>query len=219
MQIRLGIVDDHDLVRDGLAMILAAQPDMEVVGATGDADGAFALAAKKPHIMLVDLTLGESDGLVSGPRPGGAVSTDPHRRGHDAPSSRDRPPGVPSGCCRVRGERCRQRRTAQRGARRGAQPALRASGRRVGTGRRLAAPAATGRGTLAARSGSAAARHLGPDGNRDGPRAGNQCPHRPSTSRQRGQQGWGPWPGWHSPATQSSTTSCRKRPDRPLHAR
>ena len=32
MQIRLGIVDDHDLVRDGLAMILAAQPDMEVVG-------------------------------------------------------------------------------------------------------------------------------------------------------------------------------------------
>lgn len=64
MDIRIGIVDDHDLVRDGLAMILEAQPDMEVVGAAGDANGAFALAVRKPHIMLVDLTLGGSDGLA-----------------------------------------------------------------------------------------------------------------------------------------------------------
>lgn len=64
MDIRIGIVDDHDLVRDGLAMILEAQPDMEVVGAAGDANGAFALAVRKPHIMLVDLTLGGCDGLA-----------------------------------------------------------------------------------------------------------------------------------------------------------
>lgn len=63
--IRVGIVDDHALVRDGLRLILEQEPDIEVVGDAADAAGAFALAAtRKPHVMIVDLTLGGSDGVA-----------------------------------------------------------------------------------------------------------------------------------------------------------
>jgi two-component system response regulator NreC len=62
--IRVGIVDDHALVRDGLRLILGAEPDIEVVGEASDPTGALALAgARKPDIMLVDLTLDGSDGV------------------------------------------------------------------------------------------------------------------------------------------------------------
>ncbi|MEO7664111.1 MAG: response regulator transcription factor [Candidatus Limnocylindrales bacterium] len=61
--IRIGIVDDHALVRDGLRLILQAEPDLVVIGEAADAAGATALAALKPDIMLVDLTLGGSDGV------------------------------------------------------------------------------------------------------------------------------------------------------------
>ena len=63
--IRIGIVDDHALVREGLRLILEAQPDMEVVGEASDAAGAFSMAELgKPQIMLVDLTLDGSDGVA-----------------------------------------------------------------------------------------------------------------------------------------------------------
>jgi two-component system, NarL family, response regulator NreC len=62
--IRVGLVDDHALVRDGLKLILGAQPDLEVVGEASDPAGAIAMAAlQKPDIMLVDLTLDGSDGV------------------------------------------------------------------------------------------------------------------------------------------------------------
>jgi two-component system response regulator NreC len=63
--IRIGIVDDHALVREGLRLILEAQPDVEVVGEASDYDGALSMAAiREPHIMLVDLTLDGSDGVT-----------------------------------------------------------------------------------------------------------------------------------------------------------
>lgn len=63
--IRVGIVDDHALVRDGLRLILEREPDIDVVGDAADAAGAFALASsRKPHVMVVDLTLGGSDGIA-----------------------------------------------------------------------------------------------------------------------------------------------------------
>jgi two-component system, NarL family, response regulator NreC len=63
--IRIGIVDDHALVREGLRLILEAQPDMEVVGEANDPAGALSMAAlRKPDIMLVDLTLDGSDGVT-----------------------------------------------------------------------------------------------------------------------------------------------------------
>ena len=63
--IRIGVVDDHALVREGLRLILDAQPDVEVVGEASDSAGALAMAAlHKPRIMLVDLTLDGSDGVT-----------------------------------------------------------------------------------------------------------------------------------------------------------
>jgi two-component system, NarL family, response regulator NreC len=63
--IRIGIVDDHALVREGLRLILDAQSDMAVVGEASDAASAFTLAAQyTPNIMLVDLTLDGSDGVA-----------------------------------------------------------------------------------------------------------------------------------------------------------
>jgi DNA-binding NarL/FixJ family response regulator len=64
-QIRVGIVDDHGLVREGLRLIIDGQPDLEVVGEAGDAAGAFAIATSQaPDIMLVDLTLDGTDGVA-----------------------------------------------------------------------------------------------------------------------------------------------------------
>jgi two-component system response regulator NreC len=63
--IRIGIVDDHALVREGLRLILEAQPDMDIIGEACDSTGAFSMAAlRKPDIMLVDLTLDGSDGVA-----------------------------------------------------------------------------------------------------------------------------------------------------------
>lgn len=65
MTIRIGIVDDHALVREGLRLILEAQPDIEVVGEASDPATALTMAALcQPHILLVDLTLDGSDGLA-----------------------------------------------------------------------------------------------------------------------------------------------------------
>jgi DNA-binding NarL/FixJ family response regulator len=62
--IRVAMVDDHALVREGLRLILAAQHDILVVGEASDPAGAIALArTAKPHVMLVDLTLGDDDGV------------------------------------------------------------------------------------------------------------------------------------------------------------
>ncbi len=64
-RIRVAIVDDHALVREGLRLILDRELDMEVVGEAADVPGAFALAsARKPQVMIIDLTLGESDGIA-----------------------------------------------------------------------------------------------------------------------------------------------------------
>jgi two-component system response regulator NreC len=63
--IRVAIVDDHALVRDGLRLILESERDIDVVGEASDHVGAMALAAqRRPHIMLVDLTLGDADGVA-----------------------------------------------------------------------------------------------------------------------------------------------------------
>lgn len=65
MAIRIGIVDDHAMVREGLRLILETQPDLEVIGEASDPTGAFAMAAAQvPDILLVDLTLDGADGVA-----------------------------------------------------------------------------------------------------------------------------------------------------------
>ena len=62
--IRLLIVDDHPVVRDGTAALLAAQAGIEVVGTAGSIDEATALIAAVPaDVLLLDIRLGTDSGL------------------------------------------------------------------------------------------------------------------------------------------------------------
>jgi len=56
--VRTLIVDDSESVRDGLSMLLEAQPDCELVGAVADPDEALALTrALRPHVVLQDFSM------------------------------------------------------------------------------------------------------------------------------------------------------------------
>lgn len=62
--IRVLIADDQALVRGGVAMILAAQPDMDVVGLAEDGAEAVRLAADlAPDIVLMDIRMPGMDGV------------------------------------------------------------------------------------------------------------------------------------------------------------
>lgn len=58
MKIRILIVDDHAVLRSGLRLLINGQPDMEVVGETGEAATALeAVQAQQPDIVLMDLAM------------------------------------------------------------------------------------------------------------------------------------------------------------------
>lgn len=62
--LRVVIVDDHALVRDGTAQLLEAEPDIEVVGQAGTADeGLDLLERLRPDVALVDVNLPGTSGL------------------------------------------------------------------------------------------------------------------------------------------------------------
>lgn len=64
--IRLLIVDDHPVVRDGLRGIFAADPGVEVVGEAGDGSRAVTLAeALRPDVILMDLRMPGTDGVAA----------------------------------------------------------------------------------------------------------------------------------------------------------
>jgi DNA-binding NarL/FixJ family response regulator len=56
--IRVVIVDDHELVRAGLAELLGSAEDLEVVGTAADGDSAVEVAsAHRPEVVLMDLSM------------------------------------------------------------------------------------------------------------------------------------------------------------------
>jgi len=62
--IRVLVVDDHALFRQGLVSFLNEQPDIEVVGAAGDAATALALARElRPDIVLMDVNMPGEGGI------------------------------------------------------------------------------------------------------------------------------------------------------------
>ena len=62
--IRLVIVDDHPLVRDGLRARLEAVPRIEVVGEAGNGTEALLLAGRQaPDLMLVDIGMKDMNGI------------------------------------------------------------------------------------------------------------------------------------------------------------
>jgi DNA-binding NarL/FixJ family response regulator len=66
MSIRVAVVDDQALVRGGLAMILRAEPDIEVVGEAGDGAEAVELCARlRPDVALMDVRMPVMDGIAA----------------------------------------------------------------------------------------------------------------------------------------------------------
>jgi NarL family two-component system response regulator LiaR len=62
--IRLLIADDHTIVRKGLKVLLATEPDMEVVGEAEDGvEAVEKAAALKPDVILMDLVMPRMDGI------------------------------------------------------------------------------------------------------------------------------------------------------------
>ena len=63
--LRVLVVDDHPIVREGVRRILEAAPDMQVVGEASDAASALALAARLlPDAAVVDVGLPDMSGLA-----------------------------------------------------------------------------------------------------------------------------------------------------------
>jgi two-component system, NarL family, response regulator LiaR len=62
--IRVQLVDDHAIVREGLRMLLSEESDIEVVGEAGDGAESVKLAAMlQPHVILMDLVMPGMDGI------------------------------------------------------------------------------------------------------------------------------------------------------------
>jgi DNA-binding NarL/FixJ family response regulator len=62
--VRVLVVDDQRVVREGLATIVGSLPGVEVVGLAGDGGEAIQLAAQhEPDVVLMDLRMPETDGI------------------------------------------------------------------------------------------------------------------------------------------------------------
>jgi DNA-binding NarL/FixJ family response regulator len=61
---KIFLVDDHPIVRQGLAQLIDSEADMAVVGQGEDAYGSLrAIKTVKPDLCLVDVSLKDSDGI------------------------------------------------------------------------------------------------------------------------------------------------------------
>ena len=64
--IRIYVVDDHPMIRQGLAAMLAGEPDVQWVGEAVDgADAVRGAPAADPHVVLMDLLMPRMDGVAA----------------------------------------------------------------------------------------------------------------------------------------------------------
>ncbi|WP_194409556.1 response regulator [Microbacterium cremeum] len=64
--IRIGIVDDQELVRLGLRLVLDAEDELEVVAEAPDGDGAIAIAQRGDvDVLLMDVRMPGTDGIAA----------------------------------------------------------------------------------------------------------------------------------------------------------
>lgn len=63
-RIRILVADDHTIVREGIRLLLEAQPDMEVVGDAADGEQAVsAVRQLQPDVVLIDIAMPKLNGL------------------------------------------------------------------------------------------------------------------------------------------------------------
>lgn len=78
MTVRVVVADDQELVRTGLAVILDAQPGIEVVGQAADGPETLAVVARlRPDVLLVDVRMPGLDGVEVTRRLAGPEVADP----------------------------------------------------------------------------------------------------------------------------------------------
>lgn len=64
MNIRVVLVDDHRMIREGLSALLASEPDIEIVGEASDGREAVELARKlSPDVVVMDVGMPELNGI------------------------------------------------------------------------------------------------------------------------------------------------------------
>ncbi|HEY0756302.1 MAG TPA: response regulator transcription factor [Ktedonobacteraceae bacterium] len=62
--VRVVLADDHDILRQGLKMLLSLQADIEVVGEASTGKEALELAhTLQPHVVVLDISMPDIDGL------------------------------------------------------------------------------------------------------------------------------------------------------------
>lgn len=64
MAIGILVVDDHNIVREGLISILEKQPDLKILMETGDGRSAVRLAREvRPDVVIMDITMSDMNGV------------------------------------------------------------------------------------------------------------------------------------------------------------
>ncbi len=78
--IRVVIADDHPLFREGVAHLLNAEPDFDVVGQVSDGEEALALVQEQmPDVILLDIAMPGGGRTCSGQSDRRNLSGDPRR--------------------------------------------------------------------------------------------------------------------------------------------
>lgn len=65
-KLRVLIAEDHQIVREGVKLLVNSQPDMEVVGEAGDGELVLSEAARlSPDIVVMDISMPNVNGLLA----------------------------------------------------------------------------------------------------------------------------------------------------------